>query len=86
MGKLKGQKEYSDFKAGKSLSPKKSIIAQCFVCNGEEEGSGEDCRGLSCPLYPFFRKWSHRGRKSKLQAEKPTLPLPKSEESDVSNA
>lgn len=75
MGKLKGQSEYKKFLEGKPLSPKKSIIAQCFVCNGEEEGSGEDCKGLSCPLYPYARKWLFRGRKSIVEAEKATPPL-----------
>jgi len=57
MGKLKGQVEYESFKAGKALSPKKAIKAACYVCNGEGDGSGEDCKGVSCPLYPFFNRW-----------------------------
>ena len=61
MGKVKGQVEYQKFKDGKPLSPKQAIKAQCFSCNGEEEGSSEDCKGVSCPLYP---KWSLKGRSS----------------------
>ena len=57
MGKLKGQTEYENFKKGMALSPKKAIKAACYACNGENDGSGEDCRGLSCPLYPYFKKW-----------------------------
>jgi len=48
---LKGQKEYESFKQGKKLTHKQMILAQCYVCNGLEEG-GEDCLGKSCPLYP----------------------------------
>ena len=52
MGKIKGQLQYEKFKEGKPLSRKEAILAQCYVCNGEEEGV-EDCRGLSCPLYQY---------------------------------
>lgn len=79
MGKLKGQREYKKFLDSGSLSPKQAIIAQCYVCNGEEEGSGEDCKGENCPLYGFFRKWVSRGRqkrsKSIVGAEIGTFPL-----------
>jgi hypothetical protein len=50
---MKGQRQYEVFKAGKSLTPKQAILAQCFVCNGENEG-GEDCLGVSCPLYQYM--------------------------------
>jgi hypothetical protein len=83
MGMLKGQKEYKNFLEAKALSPKQAILAQCFVCNGEEEGSSEDCKGLSCPLYPFFRKWLFKGRTSKLRAEIGTLPLVKNKEISI---
>ena len=47
---MKGQKQYEAFKAGKPLSFKGAILAQCYECNGGPEG-GEDCLGVSCPLY-----------------------------------
>jgi len=50
---IKGQKQYEAFKAGKPLSFKGAILAQCYVCNGEDEG-GEDCLGVSCPLYQYM--------------------------------
>jgi hypothetical protein len=50
---MKGQKQYEQFKSGKSLTPKQAILAQCYVCNGENEG-GVDCLGVSCPLYQFM--------------------------------
>ena len=69
MGAKIGRSQYAKFKDGGSLSPKQAIIAQCFVCNGEGEGSSEDCRGLSCPLYPYFKKWVYRvGRKEKIDS------------------
>jgi len=52
MGKIKGRKQYEKFKVGNPLSRKEAILAQCYVCNGEEEGV-EDCKGFSCPLYQF---------------------------------
>lgn len=88
MGKMKGQAEYKKFQKGESLSPKKAILAHCFVCNGEEEGSNEDCQGKSCPLYPFFRKWVWKGRsnrrKSNVGAEKHTFPLHQNKGNQVS--
>ena len=57
MAKLKGQNEYEKFKENKLLSPKQAILAQCYVCNGEEESGSVDCQGYSCPLYPLFKKW-----------------------------
>lgn len=50
---LKGKMEYERFKAGYALTYKKAVLAQCYVCNGLDEG-GEDCLGKSCPLYQFF--------------------------------
>lgn len=50
---IKGQRQYEAFKAGKPLSFKGAILAQCFTCNGELEG-GEDCLGVSCPLYQYM--------------------------------
>ena len=50
MGMVKGQKEYEKFKAGKKLTWKQQVLAQCFTCNGGKEG-GEDCHGKNCPLY-----------------------------------
>lgn len=60
MGYLKGQLEYKKWREGKLLTRKEAILAQCYVCNGEEEG-GVDCLGKeSCPLYQFF---PYRGKK-----------------------
>ena len=86
MGKVKGQKEYKRFLNGGPLSPKQAILAQCFVCNGEIEGSSEDCKGDSCPLYHFFRKWSYKGRKSILQAENRLLLKPQGKDMVITNA
>ena len=64
MGKLKGKKELDKFRAGESLTMKQGIKAQCYVCNGESDGSNEDCMGKSCPLYPWFKKWMIVKRRS----------------------
>ncbi len=60
MGRARGGTEFDNYKDGKALTMKESIKAQCFQCNGEEEGCNEDCRGESCPLYPWFKKWMLR--------------------------
>jgi hypothetical protein len=65
---MKGQRQHEAFKAGKPLTPKQAILAQCFVCNGENEG-GEDCLGASCPLYQYMSY--RKGRiKKELSAER----------------
>jgi len=73
MGKIKGQKEFLAWKAGKPLTRKQALLAQCYTCNGEEEGA-EDCKGSeNCPLYAFF---PYKGRKRRLEGR---LSLPEAE-------
>ena len=64
---IKGQREYERFMRSERLTHRQSILAQCFVCNGMNEG-GDDCKGASCPLYQFmpYRK----GRVKKVLSEK----------------
>ena len=50
---MKGFKDYERFKKGETLTHRQAILAQCYVCNGLNEG-GEDCKGASCPLYRFM--------------------------------
>jgi hypothetical protein len=52
MAGLKGAKEYEKFQKGDKLTRKQAMKAQCYECNGFEEGS-EDCLGVSCPMYQF---------------------------------
>jgi hypothetical protein len=52
MGKVKGQTEYKKFQSGVALTRKQSMLAMCYMCNGEEESS-EDCQGKSCPIYTY---------------------------------
>ncbi|MCJ7783481.1 MAG: hypothetical protein MUP41_06070 [Desulfobacterales bacterium] len=70
---MKGQNQYEKIKKGLSLTPKQAILAQCYVCNGESEG-GEDCLGLSCPLYQFmhYRKGGEKRQKRELTQEQRT--------------
>ena len=57
---IKGARQYKLFQEGKLLTRKQAILAQCYICNGEEEG-GEDCLGSeTCPLYQYF---PYRGKK-----------------------
>jgi len=50
---IKGAYQYKKFLEGKPLTYKGMVLAQCYVCNGQEEG-GDDCFGNSCPLYQCF--------------------------------
>jgi len=63
MGKIKGQKEYLKFKEGSRLTRKEAMLAQCYVCNGEEEGA-QDCKGVECPLYQYQPYKGKRTRES----------------------
>lgn len=69
---LRGGREYERYKKGETLSHKQAILAQCFVCNGLEEG-GEDCLGKSCPLYQFMPYGSGRRKKPMSEARKRAL-------------
>lgn len=61
MSIIKGTKEYKKFKNGDKLT-RKQAMANCYLCNGLED-SNVDCKGKSCPIYPY------RPYKSKLRAE-----------------
>lgn len=55
MGKVKGQLQCRKWRKNKSakLTRKEAILANCYICNGEEE-SAIDCKGeKSCPLYQY---------------------------------
>jgi hypothetical protein len=57
---IKGARQHQLFQEGKPLTRKQAILAQCYVCNGSEEG-GVDCQGSeTCPLYQYF---PYRGKK-----------------------
>ena len=66
---MRGFNQYEKFEKGLSLTPKQAILAQCYVCNGESEG-GEDCLGLSCPLYEYMPYRKGREKKQLTQEEK----------------
>jgi len=66
---MKGQNQYEKFKRGEPLTFKQAILAQCFVCSGGREG-GEDCLGVSCPLYQFMPYREGRQKKQLTQEQK----------------
>ena len=68
---MRGFNQYEKFKKGESLTPKQAMLAQCYVCNGENEG-GEDCLGVSCPLYQFmpYRKGRQKKQSTLTQEER----------------
>ena len=59
---MKGKIQYDKFKNGEPLTFKGAILAQCYECNGSEEG-GEDCLGVSCPLYQYMPYRKDRQKK-----------------------
>ncbi len=59
MGQIKGAAQYEKWRAGKRLTRKEAMLAQCYICNGEKEGA-EDCLGeKTCPMYQYFH---YRGK------------------------
>jgi len=64
MGFIKGAREFKAHRRGESLTRKQTMLAKCYVCNGEEE-SQEDCRVPSCPLYQYHH---HRDPNRELDA------------------
>ncbi len=65
MGVIKGSKEYKKFQENKPLTRKQAILAQCYLCNGENEG-GVDCGAQNCPLYQYF---PNKATRSKVHAK-----------------
>lgn len=62
MAQVVGSKEYERWKKGKRLTMKEVILANCYMCNGQED-SASDCQGKeSCPIYAY----SPHGRKQGL--------------------
>lgn len=61
MGGVKGKFEYKKWEKGVKLTRKQTMLAQCYICNGEEDGR-MDCQGKdTCPMYPYF---SYKGKTS----------------------
>jgi len=65
---IKGKLEYQKFLKGIALTRKEAILAQCYVCNGCEEG-GKDCGSTDCPLHQFMPYRKHKLSKRKLSDE-----------------
>lgn len=63
---VRGQREFEKYRRGEPLTHKQTLLAQCFICNGAEEG-GEDCKSVSCPLYQYMPYKT--GRKKRLVSE-----------------
>jgi len=63
MGKIKGQVQWKKWESGAFLTRKEAILANCYNCNGLEDG-GVDCLGDNCPLYEYF---PYRGVKSRFK-------------------
>ena len=61
MSAIAGHRYYIWFEEGKPLTRKQAMLAQCYVCNGEEE-SNADCQGTDCPMYQYH---PHRHRTTK---------------------
>ncbi len=61
---IKCLRDYEKFLKGAKLSPIKAIRAQCYICNGDDEG-GIDCKGKSCPLYRYMSYRHGRIKKPK---------------------
>jgi len=66
---MKGKLQYDKFRRGEHLSFKGAILAQCYECNGCEEG-GEDCLGVSCPLYEYMPYRKDRPKRQLTQEQK----------------
>ena len=69
MAKIKGFKEYTKWELDhNSVTMKESILAQCYQCNGFEEGS-KDCGSRVCPLYKFHPYNKHKAKSGRSMTE-----------------
>lgn len=69
---MRGRKEYERFRRGEALTHKQAILAQCYACNGLDEG-GKDCNGKSCPLYQYMPYRTGRKKRQITEAERERL-------------
>lgn len=69
---MRGKRDYERFKTGQPLTHKGAILAQCYVCNGLNEG-GDDCKGVSCPLYQYMPYRTDRKKRQITEAERQRL-------------
>lgn len=78
MARIKGSAEYEKFKKGNRLTRRQAMLAQCYMCNGEEE-SNVDCKGITCPLYQFQHNHARKTRLDRgfLNAKNKELPISK---------
>lgn len=54
MGVLRGIRQLREFRAGKVLGRRDSIIAKCTECMGEYEDGARDCGQEQCPIHRFM--------------------------------
>lgn len=76
MSKVKGQKEWDMWKNGEELTRTQAIKANCYDCNGFEEG-GTDCDAGNgydnCPLYaymPYRKEINNKNNVVKVKKER----------------
>lgn len=69
---MRGKKHFERFKKGERLTHKEAILAQCYACNGLDEG-GVDCKGVSCPLYQYMPYCASRKKRQVTDAERERL-------------
>lgn len=62
---ISGAVQWKKFKAGKPLTRKGAILAQCYECNGYED---EDCLAKHCPLY-LWSPYNKNGKLARLDRE-----------------
>ena len=62
--------DFDKFSAGKSLTRKQAISAQCYECNGYSIYLVDDCLAKHCPLYQWS-PWKKNERKRQNLTQKP---------------
>lgn len=61
-----GKKELIKYVNGESLTPRESLLANCYMCTGYYADGRIDCKTSNCPVYPYMPYSSKPAPKKKM--------------------
>lgn len=64
-----GKKEYLLILAGKPVTMKQAITAECYSCTAGYFDGRKDCHNKTCALYPFMRYRKDKPKKERSERQ-----------------
>jgi hypothetical protein len=65
-----GKKEYLLILAGKPVTMKQAITAECYSCTAGYFDGRKDCHNKTCALYPFMRYRKDKPKKERSESQR----------------